>query len=166
VRRFNLRSLRFGPDDEVWRSLPVETDPFVFGGFEYTVDDGVVELELEASRVGDRITLKASLETVLAGPCQRCLGEARIPVAAGGYDVVQHGDSEGGDEEGGEGYAHGHVLDAERWVRDLIGDALPLQLLCREDCAGLCPVCGANMNDDPGHRHEGAPAPVEESPEA
>jgi uncharacterized protein len=36
---------------------------------------------------------------------------------------------------------------------------LPFQPLCRDDCAGLCVECGANLNDDPGHRHQTAPDP-------
>jgi uncharacterized protein len=162
VRRFNLRSLRFGPDDELRSRLPVEIDPFSFGGFEYAVEGGVVEFELYAARVGDRLTLKGSFETALVGPCQRCLGDARVPVASSGLEFVRHGDSEGGEDEAAETYAEGFVLDVERWVRDLIGDALPLQLLCSEDCAGLCPVCGADLNAEPEHVHE-PDTPVEEA---
>ena len=159
MRRFNLRSLRFGSDSEAWRSLPVETEPFVFAGVEYVVPGGVVELELDAARVDDQLTLKAHLETEFEGPGQRCLGEARVPVEASGIDYVRRGDSEGvawedDEDEAPEGYARGFVLDVESWVRDLIGEALPLQIVCREDCAGLCPVCGADLNEDPGHRHE------------
>ncbi len=159
MRRFNLRSLRFGSDSEAWRSLPVETEPFVFGGVEYVVPGGVVELELDAAHVDDQLTLRAHLETEIEGPCQRCLVEARVPVETSGIDYVRHGDSEGAEydddeDEAPEGYARGFVLDVERWVRDLIGEALPLQIVCREDCAGLCPVCGADLNEDPGHTHE------------
>jgi uncharacterized protein len=153
VRRFNLRSLRFGDASETWRSLPVELEPFSFGGFDYTVPDGVVEAELNAARVGDRVTLKLAFETELVGPCQRCLNEARVPVVADGLEYVRHGDSEVEDDEG-DGYVSGFVLDVERWVRDLIGEALPLQLHCSEDCLGLCPVCGVNLNDEPEHAHE------------
>ena len=46
------------------------------------------------------------------------------------------------------------------WARDALALALPAQLLCREDCAGLCPVCGANLNEaGPEHRHEAEPDP-------
>ena len=38
----------------------------------------------------------------------------------------------------------------------LIAEALPVKLLCRDDCRGLCPVCGADLNADPDHRHEEA----------
>jgi uncharacterized protein len=159
VRRFDLRSLRFGDESETWRRLPVEVAPFVFGGVEYTVPDGVVELELRAARVGDRLTLTASLESELDGPCQRCLEPARVAVAAHGLDFARHGDSEtGGEEDGEEGYASNFFLDVERWARDLLADALSPQLLCREDCAGLCPVCGVDLNADAGHEHVGGAA--------
>lgn len=154
MRRFDLRSLRFHDQSETWRVVPVEVAPFVFGGLEYVVPGGAVELELRAARVGDRLTLTASLETELEGPCQRCLERARVSVAARGLDYVRCGRSEVGDEET-DAYATAYFVDVERWARDLIADALPVQLLCRADCAGLCPVCGVDLNADPGHRHAG-----------
>ena len=155
MRRFDLRSLRFGAESETWRRLPVEVAPFVFGGLEYAVPGGVVELDLNAARVGDRLTLTASLESELEGPCQRCLEPARVAVSAQGLDFVRHGDSEtGGDDDEQEGYAAHFFVDVERWARDLLADALPPQLLCRDDCAGLCPVCGVDLNAEPGHAHE------------
>lgn len=155
MRRFDLRTLRFGDASETWRSLPVEVAPFHYGGLEYDVVGGAVELELSAARVGDSLTLTAEFETRVAGPCQRCLADAEVPAVARGVEFVSHGDSET-DEEGDEGYAEAYQLDVERWVRDLIAEALPAKLLCRIDCRGLCPVCGANLNDAPDHHHEEA----------
>jgi uncharacterized protein len=152
MRRFDLRSLKFRDASETWRSLPVEVEPFVFGGLEYAVPEGSVDLELTAARVGDNVTLTAEFETDVVGPCQRCLADADVRVVAGGVDYVRHGDSEGVAEED-EAYATSSVLDVERWVRDLIAEALPGKILCREDCRGLCPVCGADLNADPDHRH-------------
>jgi uncharacterized protein len=157
VRRFDLRSLRSYGAAEVWQSLPVDVDPFVFGGLEYAVPGGQVDMDLTAARVGDNLTLTAAFDTEVIGPCQRCLGEADVRVDARGVDYVRHGDSEGGDEDdedGERGYARGSVLDVERWARDLIAEALPAQLLCRDDCRGLCPVCGADLNAQPDHRHD------------
>jgi DUF177 domain-containing protein len=45
-------------------------------------------------------------------------------------------------------------LDLSSWARDALVLALPDKILCREDCAGLCPVCGRNLNREP-HEHEG-----------
>jgi uncharacterized protein len=36
---------------------------------------------------------------------------------------------------------------------------LPAQIACTPDCKGLCPRCGANLNDDPDHEHEAEPDP-------
>ncbi len=153
MRRFDLRSLRFGDASDTWRRLPVDVAPFVFGGLDYAVPDDSVDMLLNAARVGDRLTLTAEFESDVVGPCQRCLGEADVHVEPRGVEYVRHGDSEGDDED--EGYAAGYIVDVERWARDLIADELPQQLLCRADCRGLCPVCGADLNADPDHRHEG-----------
>jgi uncharacterized protein len=151
MKRFDLRSLRFHDSSEVWRSLPVEADPFLYGGFEYHVPGDAVEAELTVARVGDNLTLTLDLRAEVIGPCQRCLADADIEVDAHGVEYVRHGESE--TEEEGDGYVTAHQLDVEAWVRDLIAEALPQKLLCREDCRGLCPVCGADLNTDPDHHH-------------
>ena len=48
---------------------------------------------------------------------------------------------------------------SQRWARDALALALPTQITCRPDCAGLCPHCGANLNEDPEHAHEAEPDP-------
>ncbi len=37
-------------------------------------------------------------------------------------------------------------LDLSGWARDLVVLSLPPKILCRQDCAGLCPTCGTNLN--------------------
>jgi uncharacterized protein len=56
-------------------------------------------------------------------------------------------------------YVDDEHLDLEAWTRDALSLALPTQIVCRPDCAGLCPRCGANLNDEPGHEHEPEPDP-------
>ena len=50
-------------------------------------------------------------------------------------------------------YVHEDRVDLEEWARDAVADLLPEQILCREDCAGLCPECGLDLNLTP-HEHE------------
>jgi uncharacterized protein len=50
-------------------------------------------------------------------------------------------------------YLEDDRLDLSAWARDAVALALPLQILCRPDCAGLCPVCGKDLNADP-HTHD------------
>ncbi len=45
------------------------------------------------------------------------------------------------------------MIDLEPVLRDAAMLDLPFIPLCREDCAGLCPTCGVNLNDDPDHGH-------------
>jgi len=154
MRRFDLRSLRFGDDSEAWRRLPVEVAPFLFGGLEYSVAGGSLDADLTVARVGDRLTLALAFDTRVLGPCQRCLEEAGVAIGGRGLEYVRHGDSEGDEDD--EGYVASYEVDLLRWVRDLVAEALPPKLLCGDECRGLCPACGVNLNVQPDHRHEEA----------
>ena len=155
MRRFDLRSLHFAEASEIWRRLPVEVDPFAYGGLEYEVPTGSVDLLLTAARVGDNVTLRAEFETEVRGPCQRCLGDADLMVRVRGVEYVTRREW-GGEEEAEDGYVASSVVDVGRWARDLIAEELPPKLLCSDACRGLCAQCGADLNADPGHRHEEA----------
>ncbi|HEU5142476.1 MAG TPA: DUF177 domain-containing protein, partial [Solirubrobacterales bacterium] len=65
------------------------------------------------------------------------------------------------DEELRSPYVVEEHLDVARWAHDAAVLALPTQILCRPDCAGLCPVCGESLNDaDPAdHDHGGREDP-------
>ena len=65
------------------------------------------------------------------------------------------------DEELRSPYVDDDELDVGRWAHDAAVLALPTQVLCRPDCAGLCPVCGESLNDaDPAdHEHDSATGP-------
>ena len=94
----------------------------------------------------------------VAGPCMRCLADADVPVEVDAREVDQPGSE---DEELRSPYIEGDELELGSWAHDSLALALPLQLVCRPDCRGLCPVCGASLNDaDPAaHRHESGPDP-------
>ena len=50
------------------------------------------------------------------------------------------------------------MLDLRAWARDALALALPTRILCRAECAGLCPICGIDLNTaDSGHAHESEP---------
>jgi uncharacterized protein len=151
MRRFNVRSLSFGERNEAERRLFVDVAPFLLGGIGYAVAGGGLDLQLRVSRVGRRMTLRGAGEAVLTGPCQRCLDEAAQPVPVACVEYVADGESVAGDDEP---YVRGYLLDLESWVRDALAEALPAQILCRDDCRGLCAVCGADLNEVGGdHAH-------------
>jgi uncharacterized protein len=72
-----------------------------------------------------------------------------VPVSAREYQAASPGD----DEELRTIYLENDKLDLSAWARDAIALELPDKILCKADCAGLCPVCGKNLNDEP-HDHE------------
>jgi uncharacterized protein len=90
--------------------------------------------------------------TRLHGPCYRCLGDAvlEVPIRAREYQATNP--PEGSDDLRTPYLVDGQ-LDLSGWARDAVALALPDKILCRSDCAGLCPVCGKNLNDEP-HTHE------------
>ena len=58
-----------------------------------------------------------------------------------------------GNDRFGSGYDNADdELKVGDWARDVIALAVPEQILCREDCAGLCPYCGKDLNVEP-HEH-------------
>src|ERR687890_441172 len=71
-----------------------------------------------------------------------------LPVSGREYQAAN---PEGSDELRTQ-YVIDDKLDLVAWSRDAIALALPDKILCRADCAGLCPVCGKNLNDEP-HTH-------------
>jgi uncharacterized protein len=50
-------------------------------------------------------------------------------------------------------YVHDDALDVGAWARDALALQLPAKILHAPDCAGLCPVCGKDLNDE-SHTHE------------
>ena len=84
----------------------------------------------------------------------RCLEPTRAARAR--VDAREVDQAGGEDEELRSPYVEGDVLDVGRWAHDALALALPAQLLCRPDCAGLCPVCGESLNDADPAEHEHA----------
>jgi len=86
----------------------------------------------------------------------RCLEPASTPFAIEVREIDQPGAD---DEELDSPYVEEEVVDLAAWTRDALSLSLPPQLLCRDDCAGLCATCGANLNEQPDHAHEAPPDP-------
>jgi uncharacterized protein len=142
------------------RRLDLSADPgqLELGGGRYSAVGDSVQARLDLSRTAAGYALRMRFTAHLSGPCMRCLGDADLAVEVDAREVDQ---PETSDEELRSPYVEGDELDLSAWAHDALALALPLQPLCRPDCRGLCPVCGASLNDaDPDqHRHEPEPDP-------
>ena len=133
--------------------LFVHVEPFDYGGSAYAVEPELVPVRLDVSRTtANGFALRLRFTATLDGPCMRCLEPASPSFEVDAYEVHQPG----GGEELTSPYMD-EELDLAAWARDALALALPAQLTCREDCAGLCPQCGASLNEDPDHAHEPEP---------
>jgi uncharacterized protein len=144
-------SLSFG--EAATLHVPLRPRPLDLGGQEYPPQPADVDARVDVSRTSSGYALRLRFELSLEGPCQRCLDPAQTGLEVDAREVEQ---ASAGDEELRSPYVDGDQLDVARWAQDAIALALPSQILCRPDCAGLCPVCGESLNDaDPdAHRHE------------
>lgn len=108
-------------------------------------------------RIGAGILVEGNLTADVTLECSRCLNEAsanvsatleeeyrpRVDVATGSpVEALQEGES----EEDFSLLSPNHILDLAEPVRQSILVSLPYSPLCKEDCAGLCPTCGKDLN--------------------
>ena len=135
--------------------LDVPVGGFEFGGQRYGLPSEVVAVLLNVDRTTAGYSLRLRFDAELSGPCMRCLEDAGQVVHVDAREV----DQPGGGEDLRSPYLQEGVLDLRAWARDALALALPTQIVCREDCRGLCTICGQNLNEDPGHEHEREPDP-------
>jgi DUF177 domain-containing protein len=153
---FELAPLRLHSGDGRRFDLVVNIDDFHYAGEPYAVTPALVPVRLDVSRTtGNGYALRLRFTASLEGPCMRCLDPAAPSFEVDAREVSQPG---GGDELSSP-YIEEEELALAQWARDALALTLPAQIVCREDCAGLCGQCGANLNEDPDHQHEAAPDP-------
>jgi uncharacterized protein len=106
-------------------------------------------------RTGMGILVTGHLQTAVSLPCRRCLTPVIVPVALDleeefrpSIDLItgQALPMEGDDEEATRTDVH-HILDLTEVVRQNLLLTVPMSALCSPQCRGLCPDCGANLNE-------------------
>jgi len=152
---FNVGQLGLSSGEGRGLDLVVAVDGFEFGGQRYDVEGGQVDARLDVSHTVSGYAFRLRFGAELDGPCVRCLEPAGHQLEVDAREIDQPG---GGEELSSPYFDEGH-LDTRAWARDALALALPAQIVCREDCAGLCAVCGENLNRSPDHAHEREPDP-------
>ena len=151
MKTFNLRSARLRSGEEFRDQIDLELGALGYGGQRYLPVPDTVPAELVISRASTGTVFELHFAARLHGPCYRCLADAVVELAIDAREY-QATNPEGSDELRTP-YLTDDQLGVHAWARDAIALALPEQILCREDCAGLCPVCGKDLNVEP-HVHE------------
>src|SRR5712691_6432655 len=151
----DLAAIHLGAGEGRRLELEVDIEPLLLGSQSYAAEPARVPVLLEVSRMlGGGYALRLRFAAALAGPCMRCLTDAGPLVQVDAREVDRPGEG----EELESPYLRDERLDLAAWARDTFALGAPIQVLCREDCAGLCPVCAADLNEaGPDHAHERAP---------
>jgi uncharacterized protein len=138
---------------------------FPVAGVTIPLDDGLrltapIEGVVNVARTNRGVIVNASLRTAIAGSCSRCLIELQIPLdlriaeeILPSIDIATGGPVDRTAEPDVARLTDHHELDLEPLVREAVSLAEPIAPLCREDCPGLCSVCGERL----GSGHTGHP---------
>lgn len=154
---FDLARLQLTTGQGRRLELHVAVDEFELGGERYRVEPAPIPVTLDVSRMtGGGFSLRMRFRAELHGACMRCLEPAAPGFDVDAREVDQPGD---GEELDSPYVSPDAALELAAWARDALALALPAQVICREDCAGLCAVCGENLNEAHDHAHEPEPDP-------
>lgn len=113
--------------------------------------EGVAEL---LANTDGEVRIQGRFTVEMESECARCLGRARFPLDSA-FDLfyrpvsfIAHEEEVAIDEGEAEiGFYEGAGLELEDVLREQVLLLLPMQLVCREDCKGICPICGKNRNE-------------------
>lgn len=116
------------------------------GGWDDPLDvafAGPIRVEGEYRLRGEAVLVSGHISAMLATQCGACLTPITVPVEAEFSDIFR----EEPDLEEGEYPYEGSAVRLDKMILDELSLQMPARFLCREDCKGLCPVCGANRNE-------------------
>lgn len=91
--------------------------------------------------------LKSNLQLVLRAVCDRCLTDVSVPLTLHTERTLYSPEiAKEAKDDDNQAFVDGYELDVEALAHDMIIGNWPAKILCREDCQGICPICGQNRN--------------------
>jgi uncharacterized protein len=118
--------------------------------------DRPVNVDLEINKQPDHIRIRGSITGAVQVACHRCLSVFSRPLNEQ-VDIFLIPEERAPEEEETEleademdyDFFDGEVIEIDELVAEQIFLSLPLKVLCSDTCRGLCPGCGANLNEEP-----------------
>ncbi|GFI45828.1 putative protein [Lachnospiraceae bacterium] len=94
-----------------------------------------------------KVLVQGNIKVVLEIPCDRCLQDVRTPLEiAFGQEVLSPEAGGQADNQDGQAFMQGYGLDTEAFINGEILINMPVKILCKPDCKGICKKCGHNLN--------------------
>jgi uncharacterized protein len=154
---FSLRNVKLRTGEQYRDEVEVQLEPLVLGGTEYLPVPATVPAELTITKATSGSVFELSFHARLHGPCFRCLRDTVVDESVNTREYQAA--SPAGDPELESPYVVDDMLDLSAWARDALALGLPDKILHSPDCAGLCPVCGKDLNEEPHTHDETEPDP-------
>ncbi len=142
----DLAQLRLEPGVERSLDVPVMLPEIRIGGVAYAGPAAPAIARVDITRLTSGLLMRLRLSSTIMGPCHRCLEGAAVPVTIDASEYQADRPEPGAEVEEVCDYLAGDDLDVATWAKDAIVLTMPLKILCRQDCAGLCPSCGVDLN--------------------
>ena len=129
-------------------SLVYEKDSFSYMGNNYKIREKS-PINMTFSNIGTgKVLLKGDMKLVLDIPCDRCLAMVEVPLEVSFEQELISPDRDSQDKEQDEQeFMLGYELDAEAFMNSEILINMPVKVLCKPDCKGICKQCGHNLNE-------------------
>lgn len=132
--------------------LLATVEPVDFSGLTFHFDHPFTG-DAEIWNTGDEFLVRARIGGEALVQCSRCLTPFTLPVRVRFEEEFLEGEppvDEADDDLEADctvTYFHGDAIDLTDAIRENILLELPMKPLCQEDCKGLCPTCGTNLNE-------------------
>jgi uncharacterized protein len=147
-------------------NIEFEETPETFPVLAEMIDTGICEFlaplktALRAQQIGDMVEIEGSISTAVRLSCGRCLQSFETPVESS--FTLTYKQTEPNPDESGSGqqeleltaedmgliYYQGKEINLQNEIQEQVVMAFPLRTLCKPDCKGLCPQCGADLNNE------------------
>ena len=152
----DLHALPRHPGEMISRHLEVPAPADIGVSMIGVPEASPIVLDLTCQSAGDGVLVQGSATVELAGQCGRCLEDFRHEDRFALQELYFYPGKGPQDDESADDalFVVDNIIDLEPVLRAAIVLNLPFNPLCREDCAGLCQTCGADLNQQPEHRHD------------
>lgn len=136
------------PGESYQLSGHIDVDGYAVGEKELTLLEGA-SYDVVFTNAGDGILVTGIVRASVTGECDRCLEPAAFEVAGEieEYYLFEEPEDPESYEDGFELIGPDRVIDLGDAISDAVVMDTPFVVLCQPDCKGLCPTCGANLNE-------------------
>jgi len=149
----DLRNLSRRPGEMAKRQLVIPAPGDLAVGLVSVLEGSEMTISLSCQSAGDGVLVQGQVDATLIGQCGRCLGELQQGQSFDFQELYFYPGKGPESEEDGALFLNDGQVDLEPVLREAIVLSLPFNPLCADDCAGLCPLCGTNLNQQPSHNH-------------